>query len=71
MRKSRAAEVVAVVNPSKKGQDYAKKFGVKKVSDNCNMIFDNPEIDAVLICSPSDTHAEYAILAAEAGKAIF
>lgn len=64
-------EVTAVVNPSKKGQDFAKNFRVDKVSDDVNILFDNPEIDAILICSPSDTHADYAIRAAEAGKAIF
>jgi len=69
--KINGVEVVAAVNPSKKGQHYASKFGVEQVSDDVNIIFDNPEIDAVLICSPSDTHADYAIEAAESGKAIF
>jgi len=64
-------EVTAVVNPSKKGQDYASKFGVEQVSDDADIIFGHPEIDAVLICSPSDTHADYAVRAAEVGKAIF
>ena len=64
-------EVAAVVNPSEKGQDYAKGFGVKRVSKDANIIFENSEIDAVLICSPSDTHADYAIRAAQSGKAIF
>lgn len=64
-------EVVAVVNPSKKGQDYASKLGIETVSNNARILFDNPDIDAILICSPSDTHADYAIQAAEAGKAIF
>jgi myo-inositol 2-dehydrogenase/D-chiro-inositol 1-dehydrogenase len=63
--------VAAVVNPSKKGQDYARGFGVKEVSDDLNIIFDKPEINAVLICSPSNSHADYAIRAAEADKAIF
>lgn len=65
------AEVIAVVNPSKKGQEYALRFGVEQVSDKVNLIFDNTEIDAVLICSPSNTHADYAIRAAESDKAIF
>lgn len=64
-------EVVAVVNPSKKGQNHASKFGVETVSNDARILFDNPEIDAILICSPSDTHADYAIQAAEAGQAIF
>jgi len=69
--KIEGVEVVAVINPSEKGRDFAKKFGVKLLSDDVNDLFDNSEIDAVLICSPSDTHADYAIMAAEAGKAIF
>lgn len=64
-------EVMAVVNPSQKGRDLAAKFGVKQLSDDVAVIFDNPEIDVVLICSPSATHADYAVRAAEAGKAIF
>lgn len=64
-------EVLAVVNPSEKGQEFAKKFGVPLTSKDVSVIFDNSEIDAVLICSPSDTHADYAIKAAESGKAIF
>lgn len=64
-------EVAAVINPSKAGQDYASKFGVATVSSDAGIVFNNPEIDAILICSPSDTHADFAILAAEAGKAIF
>lgn len=64
-------EVVAVVNPSKAGQDYASNFGVETVSSDPDVLFDNPEIDAILICSPSETHSDYAIRAAEAGKAIF
>lgn len=64
-------EVLAAVNPSVKGQEYATKFGVSGVSNDVNIIFENQEIDAVLICSPSDTHADYAIRAAASGKAIF
>lgn len=70
-RKIEGVEVVAAVNPSKTGQEFAAKLGVAQVSHDADIIFDNPGIDAVLICSPSTTHADYAIRAAEAGKAIF
>jgi len=70
-KKIKGVEVVAVVNPSEKGQAFARKFGVERISDDVNMLFDNQEIDAALICSPSDTHADYAIKAAEANMAIF
>ena len=69
--KINGTEVVAVVNPSQKGRDFAVGYGVKQLSDDAETIFGNPEIDVVLICSPSATHADYAIRAAEAGKAIF
>ena len=64
-------KVLAEVNPSEKGQEFAKKFGVPITSGDVSVIFENPEIDAVLICSPSNTHADYAMRAAESGKAIF
>ena len=34
-------------------------------------IINNPEIDTVFICSPTDTHAKIAIASAKAGKDIF
>lgn len=33
--------------------------------------FDDPKVDAVAICSATDTHADYIEMAAKAGKAIF
>jgi myo-inositol 2-dehydrogenase/D-chiro-inositol 1-dehydrogenase len=65
------AEVIAAVNPSLAGQDFARKLNVPNVSSDSEIVFMNKEIDAVLICSPSDTHADYILRAAEAGKAIF
>ena len=65
------AEVVAVMNPSERGQSFAKNYHVSAVSDDPDIVFKNDEVDAVLICSPSDTHAEYIHRAAQAGKAIF
>ncbi len=35
------------------------------------MILNDPEIKAVVVCSPTDLHAEYAIKVAEAGKDVF
>lgn len=64
-------EVVAVVNPSDEGKNFALKCGVKNVSSNINTILENKEIDAVIISSPSSTHSEYAIKAAKAGKSVF
>lgn len=64
-------EVVVAVNPSEAGQSYAKALGVPCVTSNVNEIFDNAEIDAVAICSSTDTHAEFIIRSVESGKAVF
>ena len=65
------AEVIATANPSEAGKTYAEKFNVPIVSSDANVIFNNPDIEAVIICSPNDTHAAYVEGAAKAGKAIF
>lgn len=65
------AEVIAAVNPSEAGQNFARKLNVPQVSSDPDIVFKNEKIDAVLICSPSNTHADYVVRAAEAGKAIF
>ena len=65
------AEVVAAMNPSLEGQSFAEKFNIPNVSSDPDIVFNNPDIDAVMICSPSPTHADYIIRAAESGKSIF
>lgn len=70
-RKIKDIEVVSVVTPSYNGQQFALNNGIKNVSDDIDIILKNPEIDAVVICSPNSTHSEYAIRCAKAGKAIF
>ena len=65
------AEVVAVMNPSERGQSFASNYQVAAVSSDPDIVLKNDEVEAVLICSPSDTHSEYIQRAAKAGKAIF
>lgn len=48
----------------------AKVWGANGVSD-AREILDDREIEAVLICSSTDTHAKYIIQCAQAGKHIF
>lgn len=66
------AEVVSIVDVNiSEAENLAKRFRVVNFSSNYIDIINNPEIDAVIICSPTDTHAEYIIAAAIAGKHIF
>ncbi|OIQ11007.1 inositol 2-dehydrogenase [Neomoorella thermoacetica] len=52
-------------------KEWAHSIGVENVTKDAQEIFSDPEIDAVLICSSSDTHEQYIIEAAKAGKHIF
>jgi predicted dehydrogenase len=48
----------------------ASRFGWESSSTEWRQLVDDPEIDIIDICTPNDTHAEIAIAAAGAGKAI-
>jgi myo-inositol 2-dehydrogenase/D-chiro-inositol 1-dehydrogenase len=66
------AEVVAITDINRKSADEAaKSFGISLVSSSHSDIINNPEIEAVIICSSTDTHARYIIEASKAGKHIF
>ncbi len=49
----------------------AARCGIPRVAASADEIFADPSIDAVLICSSTNTHADLAVLAAEAGKHVF
>jgi myo-inositol 2-dehydrogenase/D-chiro-inositol 1-dehydrogenase len=52
-------------------RDWANSIGVKNVYKEPKDIFSDPEIEAVLICSSTNTHAQFTIEAANAGKHVF
>ncbi|MCY3575296.1 MAG: inositol 2-dehydrogenase [Chloroflexi bacterium] len=49
----------------------ADDYGIPAHSDDPAALFDMPELDAVLICSSTDTHTRFIKMAAQAGKHIF
>jgi len=51
-----------------KAQDFAKRHNVPKYYDNAQQLIDDPEIDAVYIATPPDSHYEFALQVAKAGK---
>lgn len=50
---------------------WAEGIGVKNITKDTDEVFNDPEINAVVICSSTDTHADFISKAAEAGKNIF
>ncbi len=55
----------------KAAQDLAAQLHIPNAVDNPHAILSEPDIDAVAICSSTDTHAKLIIEAAQAGKHIF
>ena len=51
-----------------KAQDYAHRHGIEEATDQADYLIDHPEIDAVYIATPPDTHLSYALRVAEARK---
>jgi myo-inositol 2-dehydrogenase/D-chiro-inositol 1-dehydrogenase len=66
---AKIVSIVDVVGDAAKAT--AGRFNIPHYSDNPDDIFNNREIDAVLICSSTDTHSEFIIRSAQAGKHIF
>ncbi len=52
-------------------KDWAETLGIRNVYKDTKEILDDKEIDAVLICSSTDTHSQLIIDSAKAGKHIF
>lgn len=50
---------------------WAATIGVTNVTKDPEEVFSDAEINTVIICSSTDTHADFIIKAAEAGKNIF
>lgn len=65
-------EVKTVFDPfAENTRPWAEKNGIKNLVTDANLVFNDPEINVVFICSPTDTHVNMINLAAEAGKHIF
>lgn len=67
------AVVLAVADPfmNDETRSFVEEFGVQKIYTDYKEILVDPEIDAVLVCSSTDTHASISIEAIKAGKHVF
>lgn len=67
------ATVKAVADPymGKEAKEIFTKCGVKEFYSDYHKILEDPEIDAVMVCSSTDTHASISMEALEAGKHVF
>ncbi len=68
-QKAAGSQLVAVMRRNGAlAADYAKRHGVPRWYDQADALIADPEVDAVYIATPPDSHAEYALAVAAAGK---
>jgi predicted dehydrogenase len=56
---------------AEKAEDYAKRHGVPKWYSSATDLINDPEVDAVYIATPPDSHTAYAIEVMLAGKPVY
>ena len=65
------ASIVAVADPLYNDEEFKKQFGNTFFTQNAEEAINYKGVDAVLICTPTSSHADLLTLAANAGKHIF
>jgi predicted dehydrogenase len=71
-QKADGSSLVAVMRRNGElARDYAKRHGVPRWYDDANALINDPEVDAVYIATPPDSHKRYTLLCAQAGKAAY
>ncbi len=66
------AEVVAVTDPNRgEAEALAARLGIPSVPGSFEELLETEDLDALVICSPTDTHARYVKAGARSGKHIF
>lgn len=70
--KTEHSSLVAVMRrDAAKAADYARRHHVPRWYDNATQLIHDPEVNAVYVATPPDTHARYAIEAMQAGKPVY
>ncbi len=70
--KARNSELVAVMRRNGAlAQDYARRHGVARWHDDADAIIEARDIDAVYIATLTDSHREYTLRCAAAGKPVY
>ena len=64
-------EVVAVMDIFDESKAIADEFNIPVFVKDFDSLLAVQGVNAVVICSPTDTHADYVVKAAKAGKQIF
>lgn len=66
------SELVAVMRrQGDLAADYARRHGVERWYDDADELINDPQVDAVYVATPPDSHRDYAVRVARAGKPVY
>jgi len=54
-----------------KAEDYARRHGVPKWYDDADQLINDPDVNAIYIATPPDSHEHFTLKAAKAGKPVY
>jgi predicted dehydrogenase len=66
------SELIAVMRRNAElAADYARRNNVPRWYDDADELINDPQVDAVYVATPPDSHREYVVRVAEAGKPVY
>lgn len=66
------SNLVAVMRrTASKAEDFARRHGVPKWYTNAKKLIHDPDVNAIYVATPPESHAEYTIQALKAGKPVY
>ncbi len=66
-----SALVAVMRRDAERAADFARRFGVPRWYADADELLADPEVDAVYVATPPDSHAAYTARAAAAGKPVY
>ncbi len=71
-QQAKRSELVAVMRRNGElAADYARRNNVPRWYDDAEELINDPEVDAVYVATPPDSHREYVVRVAQAGKPVY
>lgn len=72
LQKASGSELVAVMGRDRaKTESYARRHGVPKWTNDAGALIHDPDVNAIYIATPPDSHCNYTLRAADAGKPVY
>ncbi len=72
LQKATNSSLVAVMRRTGElAKDYAQRHNVPKWYDNATDLINDPAVNAIYVATPPNSHQEYTILSAQAGKPVY